>query len=50
MQIGELFTTFISWNSRHRAPATVAFYRARLKKFCDAYNVRRPRWNFTVPD
>src|SRR5436190_5146855 len=24
----------------HRAPATVTFYRARLKKFCDAYNAR----------
>ena len=40
MQIGELVATFISWNSRHRASATVAFYRARLKKFCQAYNSR----------
>jgi integrase len=40
MQIRELIETFHSWNSRHRAPATVAFYRARLKKFCQAYNAR----------
>jgi integrase len=40
MLIGELISTFIAWNTRHRAPATVAFYRARLKKFCEAYNAR----------
>jgi len=40
MQINELIEKFHSWNSRHRAPATVAFYRARLKKFCQAYNAR----------
>src|SRR5664279_4952658 len=40
MQIRELIDTFHSWNSRHRSPATVAFYRARLKKFCQAYNAR----------
>ena len=40
MQIGELFATFISWNTRHRAPATVDFYRARLKRFCEAFNAR----------
>src|SRR5664279_924441 len=40
MQIRELIDTFHSWNSRHRAPATVAFYRARLRKFCHAYNDR----------
>jgi integrase len=40
MLIGELIATFISWNSRHRAPATVGFYRTRLKKFCRAYNAR----------
>ncbi|MBI3865788.1 MAG: site-specific integrase, partial [Planctomycetia bacterium] len=28
------------WNSRHRAPATVGFYRTRLKKFVEAYNAR----------
>jgi len=40
MRIDELIATFHSWNSRHRAPATVAFYQARLKKFCQAYNAR----------
>ena len=40
MQIGELIATFIAWNSRHRARATVGFYRTRLKKFCLAYNSR----------
>ena len=36
----KIVETFISWNQRHRAPATVAFHRARLKKFCEAYNAR----------
>ena len=40
MLIGELIATFTSWNTRHRAPATVGFYRARLKRFCEAYNAR----------
>ena len=40
MLIAELVATFISWNLRHRAPATVDFYRARLKRFCEAYNAR----------
>lgn len=40
MLISDLITTFNSWNARHRAPATVAFYRARLKRFCEAYNAR----------
>ena len=40
MQIHELTAKFFAWNSRNRAPATVAFYRARLKKFHDAYNTR----------
>jgi integrase len=40
MQINEIMEEFDAWNSRHRAPATVAFYRARLKKFCEAYNAR----------
>jgi integrase len=40
MQINELTDKFFAWNSRNRAPATVAFYRARLKKFCEAYNSR----------
>jgi integrase len=40
MLIRDLMDTFICWNSRHRAPATVAFYRTRLKRFCQAYNAR----------
>ena len=40
MQIDELTDKFFAWNVRNRAPATVAFYRARLKKFRDAYNAR----------
>jgi len=40
MLIGELVAAFISWNLRHRAPATVGFYRTRLKRFCQAYNAR----------
>jgi integrase len=40
MLIRELFNSFHSWNLRHRAPATVAFYEARLKRFCEAYNAR----------
>jgi len=40
MQIHELTDKFFAWNSRNRAPATVAFYRARLKKFREAYNAR----------
>src|SRR5579872_2943619 len=38
MRIDELVALFHAWNTRHRSPATVAFYQARLKKFCDAYN------------
>src|SRR5258708_10146455 len=40
MQIDELTDKFFAWNSRNRAPATVAFYRARLKKCREAYNTR----------
>ncbi len=40
MQIDELTDKFFAWNSRNRAPGTVAFYRARLKRFCQAYNAR----------
>jgi integrase len=40
MQINELTEAFFAWNKRNRAPATVAFYRARLKKFREAYNAR----------
>jgi integrase/recombinase XerC/integrase/recombinase XerD len=40
MNIGELTDKFLAWNGRHRSPATLAFYRTRLKKFCEAYNAR----------
>jgi integrase len=40
MHIAGVIETFQAWNRRHRAPATVAFYRARLKKFCEAFNTR----------
>src|SRR5471030_1650832 len=40
MKISELTSAFFAWNLRNRAPATVAFYRARLKKFREAYNTR----------
>ena len=40
MQIDEPTDNFFAWNSRNRAPATVAFYRARLRKFREAYNAR----------
>ena len=36
----DLIDTFLAWNSRHRAPATLVFYRTRLKKFRDQYNGR----------
>ncbi len=31
---------FLAYCSRNRTPATVAFYRARLKKFCRVFNAR----------
>src|SRR5260221_7972037 len=40
MQINELTDKFLDWNRRNRAPATVAFYRARLKRFREVYNSR----------
>ena len=40
MHIGELVKTFLAWNARHRSVATFDFYRARLKRFCEAYNAR----------
>jgi integrase len=39
--IRDLIDTFHSWNTRHRAPATVEFYRARLKRFLQLYNARK---------
>src|SRR5262245_32652351 len=40
MVIGELVPAFVGWCARHRSPATVAFYRTRLQKFCKKYNDR----------
>jgi integrase len=40
MLIPELTDKFLSYCSRHRSPATLGFYRARLKKFSEAYNAR----------
>src|SRR6516162_1041511 len=40
MLIPELTDKFLAYCSRHRAPATVGFYRTRLKKFCRAFNDR----------
>jgi hypothetical protein len=40
MHINELTDRFLAWCSRHRAPATVGFYRTRLKKFREQYNGR----------
>jgi integrase len=40
MLISELTEKFLSYCSRHRTAATLAFYRARLKKFCREFNAR----------
>ena len=40
MLIPELTDKFLAYCSRHRAPATVGFYRTRLKKFCREFNDR----------
>ena len=40
MTILELTDKFLAWNSRHRSPATLAFYRARLKKFRETFHTR----------
>lgn len=40
MQINELVEKFLAYCARHRAPATLQFYRTRLKKFREAYNSR----------
>jgi integrase len=40
MLTGNLIELFLAYCSRHRSPATLAFYRARLKKFCEAYHGR----------
>ncbi len=40
MLIPELTGTFLAYCSRHRSPATVVFYRSRLKRFCERFNTR----------
>ena len=40
MLIGGLIETFLVWCSRHRSPATVGFYRTRLRRFCRKFNSR----------
>jgi integrase len=38
MLIPELTDKFLAYCSRHRAPATLAFYRTRLQRFCQQFN------------
>ena len=45
MQINDVIAAFLAYCSRRRSPATLAFYRARLKKFCEAYNSRGDTWD-----
>lgn len=40
MLIGNLIDSFFVWNSRHRSPATLAFYKTRLRRFCRKFNNR----------
>ncbi len=40
MQIGELIDKLLGWCSRHRSPATVAFYRTRLRHFRETFEGR----------
>jgi len=40
MFVPELIDKFLAYCSRHRAPATLGFYRARLKTFREQYNSR----------
>jgi len=40
MRVDELTDAFLAYCSRRRTPATLAFYRARLKKFCREFNAR----------
>jgi integrase/recombinase XerC/integrase/recombinase XerD len=40
MKIKVLIEKFLGYCARHRSTATLAFYRTRLKKFCEAYNAR----------
>ena len=40
MLIPQVTDVFLAYCLRHRAPATVAFYRTRLKKFCERFHSR----------
>jgi integrase len=40
MVIRDLIDAFLSWCGRHRAPATVHFYRARLRFFRESFSAR----------
>ena len=40
MLVSALIEKFLAYCSRHRSPATVAFYRTRLRKFCERFNSR----------
>jgi integrase len=40
MLIRDLVDAYLSWCSRHRSPATVRFYRARLRLFCENFSDR----------
>jgi integrase len=40
IRVGDLVEKFFAYCSRHRSPATVTFYRARLKRFCTEFNAR----------
>jgi integrase len=40
MLVYEIVEKFLAYNARHRSPATLSFYRTRLRKFRDAFNAR----------
>ena len=40
MLISDLIDKFLAYCLRHRAPATLAFYRTRLRQFCRKFNSR----------
>ena len=40
MLVSHVTERFLAYCMRHRSPATVAFYHARLKKFCERFNTR----------
>jgi site-specific recombinase XerD len=40
MQTNELIDSFLAYCARNRSPATLSFYRTRLRRFRDIYNQR----------